>query len=156
MWVLQGNGGIDPEPNETLFLLSDDQLLPLVDVRPLRKLMDRSRTEGETVSTLRWWSVAAKRCESFKQVDGQIKNPRRKLFLLCNDDPLLETDASPSNKSMDRSRNEGETVSTLRWWSVPADQCASFKQIDGQVENVRRMCLYFAMMKCCCYQSRVV
>ena len=118
MWVLQGNGGIDPEPNEKLFLLSDDQLLPLVDVRPLRKLMDRSRTEGETVSTLRWWSVAAKRCESFKQVGGHIKNPRRKLFLLCNDDPLLETDVQ------------------------------SFKQIDGQVEKWRRNCFYFAMMIC--------
>ena len=47
MRVLQGNGGIDPEPNEKLFLLSDDQLLPLMDVRPLKKLMDRSRTEGE-------------------------------------------------------------------------------------------------------------
>ena len=52
MRVLQGNGGIDPERNETLFLLSDDQLLPLMDVRPLKKLMDRSRTEGEKFSTL--------------------------------------------------------------------------------------------------------
>ena len=41
MRILQGNGGIDPEPNETLFLLSDDQLLPLMNVRPLSKLMDR-------------------------------------------------------------------------------------------------------------------
>ena len=44
MRVLQRNGGIDPEPNETLFILSDDELLPLIDVRPLSKLMDWSRT----------------------------------------------------------------------------------------------------------------
>ena len=52
---LQGNGGIDPEPNETLFLFlfSDDELLPVVDMRPLSKLIERSRTEGDTVSTLR-------------------------------------------------------------------------------------------------------
>ena len=53
MRVLQGNGGIDPEPNETLFLLSDDQLLPLMNVRPLSKLMQRSKTQGENVYTLR-------------------------------------------------------------------------------------------------------
>ena len=53
MRILHGNGGIDPEPNKTLFLLSDDQLLPLMNVRPLSKLMDRSKTQGETVSTLR-------------------------------------------------------------------------------------------------------
>ena len=33
--ILQGNGCIDPEPNETLFVLSDDELLLLIDVRPL-------------------------------------------------------------------------------------------------------------------------
>ena len=168
MWVLQGNRGIDPEPNETLFLLSDDQLLPLMDVRPLKKLMDRSRTEGEKFSTLRWWSVAANRCESFKQVDGQIKNPRRhcfyfammircwkqmpvlqtnqwtgrqpkeKLFLLCDDDLFPLIDVRPLSKLMDRSRTEGESVYTLRWWNVAATRAESFKQIDGQVENRRR------------------
>ena len=44
MQVLQGNGGINPEANKTLFLLSDDKLLLLIDVPPLRKLMDTSRT----------------------------------------------------------------------------------------------------------------
>ena len=156
MRVLQGNGGIDPEPNETLFLLSDDQLLPLMDVRPLRKLMDRSRTEGETVSTLRSMICCCKQMWVLQTSWWTDQKPKEELFLLCDDDPLLETDASPSNKSMDRSRTEGETVSTLQWWSVPADRCASFKQIDGQVENGRRKCLYFAMMKCCCYQSRVL
>ena len=53
MRVLQGNGGIDPEPNETLFLLSDHQLLPLMNVHPLSKLMQRSKTQEETLSTLR-------------------------------------------------------------------------------------------------------
>ena len=53
MQILQGNGGIDPEGKQTLFLLSDDEVLPLIDVRPFRKLMDRARTEGGNVSTLR-------------------------------------------------------------------------------------------------------
>ena len=52
MQILQGNGEIYPEGNETLFLLSDHEVLPLIDVRPFRKLMDRSRTEGENVFTL--------------------------------------------------------------------------------------------------------
>ena len=53
MQILQGNGEIYPEGNEKLFLLSDHEVLPLIDVRPFRKLMDTSRTEGENVSTLR-------------------------------------------------------------------------------------------------------
>ena len=53
MQILQGNGGIDREGNETLFVLSDHEVLPLIDVRPFRKLMDTSRTEGENVSTFR-------------------------------------------------------------------------------------------------------
>ena len=52
MEILQGNGGTDVQPNKILFLLSDDELLLLINVHPLTKLMDRSRTEGETVSTL--------------------------------------------------------------------------------------------------------
>ena len=53
MRALKGNAEIDPEPNQTLFLLSDDQLLPLMNVRPLSKLMQISKTQGETVSSLR-------------------------------------------------------------------------------------------------------
>ena len=53
MQILQGNGGIDREGNETLFVLSDHEVLPLIDVPPLRKFMDTSRTEGEIVSSLR-------------------------------------------------------------------------------------------------------
>ena len=146
MQILQGNGGINPKPNETLFLLSDNKLLPLMDVRPLRKLMDRSRTQGETGLTLRWWSVPADRCESFLQIDGQVKNSRRnclyfvmmirccwsmwvlqtnwwtgeepkeKLFILCDDDLLLLMDLRPSRTFTDRSRTEGVTDSTLGSW----------------------------------------
>ena len=178
MRVLQGNGGIDPEPNETLFLLSDDQLLPLMDVRPLKKLMDRSRTEGEKFSTLRWWSVAANRCESFKQIDGQVENRSRnsfyfammiccckqmwvlqinwwtsrerkeKVFELCDDDQLLLMDVRPSRTFTDRWRTEGETVSTLQWWTVATDRCASFKEFDGQVKNRSSDWFYFGLMIC--------
>ena len=51
--VLQGNGGMDPDRNKTLFVLSDDDLLLLMNVSPLSKLIDRSRTEGESISTFR-------------------------------------------------------------------------------------------------------
>ena len=159
MEVLQGNGGIDPEPNETLFLFlfSDDELLPVVNMRPLNKLMDRSRTEGKTVYTLRWWSVAPNRCASFKEIDGQVENRRRKcfyfammiccckqmrflqghlwtgrepkenLFLLCDDHLFLLKDLHPSRTFRDMSTTEGETVSTLRWWSVAANRFESFE-----------------------------
>ena len=53
MCVLQGNLGTGREPKEKLFLLCDDNLLPLTDIRPLNKLMDSSKTEGENFSTLR-------------------------------------------------------------------------------------------------------
>ena len=51
--VLQGHFGTGREPKEKLFLLCDDELLPLAYVRPLSKLMNKSRTEGSTVYTLR-------------------------------------------------------------------------------------------------------
>ena len=53
MRALKGNGEIDPQPNETLFLLSDHDRLPVIDIHPFNKLIDMWRTEGETVSTLR-------------------------------------------------------------------------------------------------------
>ena len=36
------------------------------------------------------------------------------MFLLSDDDPLLQTDVSPSKKLMDRLRTKGENLSTLR------------------------------------------
>ena len=143
-------------------------------------------TEVDSVSTLPQWSVAATRRKSFKVIHGQVENlrrhcfyfammiccyrwisvlqrllgtggqPKEKMFLLCDDDPLLQTDVRPSNKLMDKSRTEGETVYTLRWWSVAANRCESFKQIYGQVENRRKNCLYFEMMIRCCKQNWVL
>ena len=78
MPVLQGNWWTGGEQKEKLFLLCDDELLPVIDVRPSRKLMDRLRSKGENISTLRWWSVAVNRCVSFQQIDGQVENRRRK------------------------------------------------------------------------------
>ena len=124
-----------------------------------KKWRDRWRAKWKTVYTFRWWTVASDRCASFKQIDGQIKNwkrnclyfammnccckqmwvlqrnswtdlePTEKLFLLCDGDLLLQTDVSPSNKFMYRSRTEGENLSTLRWWSIAADGSPSFKDI---------------------------
>ena len=50
--ALKGNGEIDPLPNETLFILSDYDQLPVIDIHPFSKLIDMWRTEGEIVSTL--------------------------------------------------------------------------------------------------------
>ena len=163
-----------------------NDLLLQLDRSPWRKWRDKSRAKRNTVSTLGWWTVASGRCASFKQINGQIKNRRRnclyfammicccwwifalqgnwwtgrelkeKLFLLCDDDLLLLMDLRPSRTFRDRSRTKGETVYTLRWWSVAADGSPSFKEIDGQVENRKRNCFYFAMMICCCYRSRVL
>ena len=52
MRALKGNGEIDPQPNETLFLLSDDDQLALIHIHPFSKFIDMWRTEGENVSTL--------------------------------------------------------------------------------------------------------
>ena len=80
MCVLQTNWWRGREPKEKLFLLCDDELLVLMDIRPSKKLMDRSRTERENVSTLPWWTVAATGAESFKPIDGQVENGRRTSF----------------------------------------------------------------------------
>ena len=153
---------------------------------PSRKWRDRSRGKPNTVSTFRSRSLAADRCASFQEIDGQIKNgrrkcfylammiccckqmwvlqtnwwtgqePKEKMFLFWDDDLLLQTDVSPSNKLMDRWRMERENVSNLRWWSVGADGSPSFKEIDGKVENRRRKCFYFVMMICWCWWISVL
>ena len=129
------------------------------DASPPRKWRDRSRAKWNTVSTLRWWTVAADGSASFKEIDGQIEKrrkpcfyfeminccrwstcvlsaiwwtdqkPKQKLFLLGDVDLLLQTEVSPSKKLMDRWRTEGDPVSTLRIWSVAADGSPSFKDI---------------------------
>ena len=141
------------------YLLCINDLFPQVDGSPSRKWRDKSRGKRKTVSTLRWWSVAADGSPSFKEIDGQVENgrrnffyfammirccwwisvlqghlgtgrePKEKLFLICDDDPLLLMDLRPSRTFRDRSRTEGETVSNLRWWSVSADGSPSFKDI---------------------------
>ena len=208
MRALKGNGDRSTTKRNTLFLLSDDDQLPVIDIHPFSKLIDMWKTEGETVSTLRWWSMAANRCESFKQIDGQVKNrrrkcfylrwwnvasdrcasfkqidgevenrrrnclyfammicccwwisvlqrhlgtggePKEKLFVLSDDDVLLLMDLRPSKTFTDRWRTEGETVSTLQWWTVATDRCASFKEFDGQVKNRSSDWFYFGLMIC--------
>ena len=164
-----------------MFLICHDNMLLEKHANPSRKWRDRSRGKTNTVSTFRWWSLAADRCASFQEIDGQSKNRRRKcfyfammiscckqivlqtnwwtggewkekMFLLCHDEMLPLMDVRPWNKLMDRLGTKGENVSFLRWWSVAANRCDSSKQIDGQVENRRRKCFYFAMMICCCKQ----
>ena len=135
-------------------------------------------TEVDSFSTLPQWSVATTRWKSFKVIHGQVENlmifcfyftmmicccwwisvlqghlgtggeHKEKIFILCDDDLLLLPEQSPSRKLMDRWRTEGENISTLRWWSIAANRCESFKQIYGQVENRRRNWFYFGLMIC--------
>ena len=148
--------GILTSTRHCTFLICDDNLLLERSPNPSSKWRDRSRAKRKIVSTLRWWTVAADRSTSFKQIDGQVENRKRKcfyfammicccwwisvlqvhlgtgqelkekMFVLCDDDLLLQTDVRPSNKLMDRWRTEGENVSTLRWWSVAANRPESF------------------------------
>ena len=154
--ILSANWSTCAELKEKIFLLSDDDLLLQTDGSPSNKFSDRSRTKGKTLSTFRGWSLAATGAESLKEIDGQVKNRKRKLFLLCDDDLLPLMDLRPSRTSRDRSRTGGEIVSTLRWWSVAADGSPSFKDISGQVENRRRKSFYFAMMNCFCWWISVL
>ena len=155
--ILSANWLTGGELKEKLFLLCDDDPLLQTDVSPSNKLSDRWRTEGENVSTLRRWSVAATGAESLKEIDGQVANRRRncfyfammicsrwwisvlqghlgtcreqkeKLLLLCNDDLLLLVDLRPSRAFRDRSRTEGVTDSTSGSSSVSVIRCKSFK-----------------------------
>ena len=153
MLVLQTNWWTGGEPKETLLLLWNDDLLLLMDLHPSRTFRDRWRTEGDIVSTLRWWFLAPTRAESFKEIDGQVENrrrncfysammicccwwisvlqgylgtgrkPKEKMFLLCDDELFPLIDVRPLNKLMEKSRTEGEIVYTLRWWSVAENTC---------------------------------
>ena len=80
MPVLQTNWWTGREQKEKLFLLCDDDLLLLMDLCPSRTFTDRWRTEGETVYTLQWWSVAADGSPSFKDIYGQVENRRSHWF----------------------------------------------------------------------------
>ena len=116
----------------------------------------RSRAKWNTVSTFRWSTVATDVCASFKQTDGQVNNRRRNCFYFAMMICSCKQYVSPSNKLMDRSKTQGEIVSTLRWWSIAGNRCQSFKQIDGQINNLRRHCFYFAMMISCCWWISVL
>ena len=106
--------------------------------------------------------------QSFKEIEGQVENRRRncfyfammicccwwisvlqghlgtggehkeKLFLLCDDDLLLQTDVSPSGKLMDRWRTEGDTDSTLGWWSVSVIRC----HCEYAIQQSHHVCLF--------------
>ena len=154
------------EPQEKMFLLCDDEMLPLMDVRPSNKLMDRSRTEGENISFLRWWTVAATRAESFRQIDGQVENWRRncfyfsmmicccwwisvlqgylgtggeqkqRLIVLWADDVFPWSDASPWSYFVQWFITKGPSVPEILLWFVAASR-SPFNKIDGQVKNIR-------------------
>ena len=117
MRAVKGNGEIDRQPNERLFLLTDHDRLPVIDIHSFSKLMDMWRTEGESfyfaMMICCLWSMCLLQTNWWTG-----EQPKEELFLLWDDDLLLETDVSPSNKLMDRWRTEGETVYTLGWWSV--------------------------------------
>ena len=153
MCVLQKNWWTGEQPKEELFLICDDDLLPLMDLRPSRTLRDRWRTEGETLCTLRWWSVAADGSPSFKDTSGQVENWRRncfyfpmviccrwwisvlqghlwtggerkeKLFLLCDDNLLPLMDIRPSRTFSHRSRTQAATYCNLGWICVSVIRC---------------------------------
>ena len=48
MRAVKGKGEIDQQPNERLFLLTDHDQLPVIDIHSFSKLMDMWRTEGES------------------------------------------------------------------------------------------------------------
>ena len=141
-------------------------------------------TEVDSFSTFPQLSVATTRWKSFKVIHGQVDNlrrfcfyfammicccwwisilqghlgtggePKEKLFLLCDDDPLLQTDASPSNKFMDRSRTEGETDSTLGWWSVLVIRC----HCEYAIQQSHHICLFTyanCLLNTCAFRLKI-
>ena len=146
--------------------------------------MDSWRTKGKIIYTLRWWSVPANRCASFKQFDGQVGNRRRncfyfammisccwwisvlqgnwwkgrepneKLFLLCDDYLLLQTDMSPSGKLMDRWRTEVETDCTLIWWLVSIIRC----RCEYAIQQSHHVCLFTyanCLLNTCAFRLKI-
>ena len=68
------------------------------------------------------------------------------LFLQCGDDLFLPTESNPLTKITHWLITELDTVSTLPQLSVAATKRKSFKEIDGQLQNIRKKYLYFTMM----------
>ena len=86
--VLQGDWWTGQERKEWLFLICDDDVLLLIDLCSLSKLMEKSTTEGVTVSTMQWWCVAPDCSVLFQSIDGLLENWDHPLFQLCNNDIL--------------------------------------------------------------------
>ena len=143
------------------YLLCVNDMLPQLDGSPSRKWGDKSR-EKQVENRRRncfYFAMMICCCWWISVLQGHLvtgREPKEKVFILCDDDLLLLMDLHPSRTLGDRSRTEGGTVSTLRWWSVAADGSPSFKDTWGQVENRRRNCFYFAMIICCCKQMCVL
>ena len=80
----------------------------------------------KNVSTLQMMNCCRckQMCSPLSKLIDRWSKLKEKLLILCDDDPLLETDASPSNQLMDR-------------WT-----------------NWRRHCFYFAMMICCSWPQQ--
>ena len=210
MRALKGNGEIDPQTKRnTLFLLSDDDRLPVIDIHPFSKLIWHVENWRRNcfyfammihgckqmwVLQTNWWTgqepkekmflLAMMKCCLWSMCVLQTnwwrgREPKEKLFVLCDDDLLLLMDLRtsktfrdkvenrrrkclyfsdddllllmdlrPSKTFTDRWRTEGETVSTLQWWTVATDRCASFKEVDGQVKNRSSDWFYFGLMIC--------
>ena len=64
--ILSANWWTDRELKEWLFLLCGDGIIFLIDLCPLSKLPDRSRTEKAIVSVLWWWCPPPQQSASFE------------------------------------------------------------------------------------------
>ena len=132
-----------------MFLLCDNDILPQLDGSPLSKSVGQMENLRRNCFYFAMIICCCYRSRVLQTNWWTGRERKDTLFLLCDDDLLLLMDLRPSRTFRDRSRTEGKTVSTLGWWTVATDWCASFKQIDGQIKNRRRNCLYFAMMIHC-------
>ena len=126
--VLQGNWWTDQELKEKLFLLCDDDLLLLMDLRPSRTFREQIKNRRRKCLYFAmmicccWWISVLQRHL------GTGREHKEKLFILCDDDVFLLIDVRPLNKLMDRWTNpKEETVSTFRWWSNAATRAESFE-----------------------------
>ena len=154
MRALKGNGEIDPQPNEILFLLSDEDRLPVIDIHPFSKLKDRWRTERENflyfamMNCCCWWI-------SLLQGNWWTgREQKEKMFLLCDDDVLLLMDVRPSNKLMDRWRTEVETYSTFGWWSVSVMR----SHCEYAIQQSHHVCLFTyanCLLNTCAFRLKI-
>ena len=101
------------EPTEPLFLLCDEDLLLQTEISSSIILDGQVHNRFSDCFYFATMICCRKQAEVLQGDQWTSQQLWERLFLLCDNDPLVQTDKAPLSKLMDRSTTLEGTVSTL-------------------------------------------